>query len=130
MKNENEETGINVGKEGKEKIKEKVKDKGKEKNKKNDQIKRLSKTETDLAITVELEIPYNGAQNPGVQEIMKNTGAHLKNPDPYTLGVQCVCVKLLTDSLLSALFHDQYQKKENYNIKLIEWEVSYAFLLC
>ena len=122
MKNENEEIGINEGKEGKEK--------GKEKNKKNDQIKRLSKTETDLAVTVESEISYNGAQKPGVQEIIKNNGAHFKNPDPCTLGVQCVCLKLLTDSLLSALFNDQYQRKENFNTKLIEWEVRHIFLLC
>jgi hypothetical protein len=127
MKNENEEIGINEVKELKEKVKEKVKDKGKEKNKKNDQIKRLSKSETDLAVTVESEIPYNGAQNPGVQEIIKNIGALFKNPDPYTLGVQCVCVKLLTDSLLNALLHDQYERKENFNTKLMEWEVSYLY---
>ena len=119
LKNDNEEIGKNEVKEAKDKVKEK----GKEKNKKTEQIKRLSKAE--LAVTVELEIPQNRAQNPGVHDIMKNTGAHIKNPDLYTLGAQCVCVKLLTDSLLSALFHDQYERKENFNTKLIAWEVRY-----
>ena len=102
-------------KEGKE-VHGKNKDK---KDKKNDQIKRINKLE--IAVPVILEIPHNGARNPGVYDVIKED--LIKNPDPLPLGAPSVCVKLLTDSLLSALIYDQQQIKENFNQRKIVWEV-------
>ena len=97
-------------------IKEKSKDK---KDKKNDQLKKINKSE--LAVTVIEEVPYNEAQIPGVHDMIN--GALINNPDPQPLGAPSVCIKLLTDSLLSALIFNQKEIKENFNQKIIDWEV-------
>ena len=92
----------------------------KNKDKKNDQLKKINKLE--LAVTVIEEIPYNGAQIPGVHDTIN--GALIKNPDLcQPLGAPSVCIKLLTDSLLSALIFNQKEIKENFSQKMIGWEV-------
>lgn len=76
----------------------------------------------ELAVTVIEDVPYNGAPMPGVHDMI--VGALLKNPDlPQPLGAPSVCLKLLTDSLLSALIYDQKEMKENFIQKIIDWEV-------
>ena len=58
----------------------------------------------------------------GVHDMI--TEALKKNPDlPQPMGAPSVCIKLLTDSLLSALIYDQNEIKENFIQKIIDWEV-------
>ena len=98
-------------------MKEKNKD---NKEKKNDQLKKTNKSE--LAITVIEKVPYNGAPIPGVHDMIN--GALIKKPDLcQPLGAPSVCIKLLTDSLLSALIFNQKEIKENFSQKMIDWEV-------
>ena len=112
IKKENDKIDANVVKE----VNVQRKDK---KDKKDNQVKRRSNTEiADKAIT---KISYDGALKTGVHDTTEKN--LVKTPDSLLLGAPSVCVKLLTDSFLSALIYEQQEAKKKFNESKIIWEV-------